>query len=228
MKITRIDNPYPAISIDDFIPSEAMVRAASESFNEVGTVDSSSNEYSTFEWVRYGGDDGQVQYCSKLGRENVPTPALLLLDYIATHFDPNKIFGLTGNTFPDTSHFGGGMMLTPNSNNEGGYLGMHVDATAHGIHTNWKREYSAILCLSEEYDSSFDLRIHNGKEHGTIPYKFNRLNVFKCSNNSWHGLPEITRGMDRKTLGVMYWSKMTDEDKKTAVKAKFNNNLEFK
>ena len=54
------------------------------------------------------------------------------------------------------------------------------------------------------------------------------LNVFKCSNNSWHGLPEITRGMDRKTLGVMYWSKMTDEDKKTAVKAKFNNNLEFK
>ena len=203
MKITRIDNPYPAISIDDFIPSEAMVRAASESFNEVGTGDSSSNEYSTFEWVRYGGDDGQVQYCSKLGRENVPTPALLLLDYIATHFDPNKIFGLTGNTF-------------------------HVDATAHGIHTNWKREYSAILCLSEEYDSSFDLRIHNGKEHGTIPYKFNRLNVFKCSNNSWHGLPEITRGMDRKTLGVMYWSKMTDEDKKTAVKAKFNNNLEFK
>ena len=72
------------------------------------------------------------------------------------------------------------------------------------------------------------MRIHNGKEHVTIPYKFNRLNIFKCSNNSWHGLPEITRGMDRKTLGVMYWSKMTDEDKKTAVKAKFNNNLEFK
>ena len=70
--------------------------------------------------------------------------------------------------------------------------------------------------------------VNAGKEHTTIPYKFNQLNVFKCSENSWHGLPEITKGMDRKTLGVMYWSVMTDEDKKTAIKAKFNNNLEFK
>jgi len=115
-------------------------------------------------------------------------------------------------------------MLTPNKNGEGGYLGMHVDASHHGIHNDWKREYSAILCLSEEYDSSFDLKIHNGKEHGTIPYKFNQLNVFKCSENSWHGLPEITKGMDRKTLGVMYWSK---DKKGNQIKAKFNNNLEF-
>ena len=217
MKITRINKPFPAVSIDDFIPSEAMVRAAAESFDDVK------------DWVKYGGgNDGQIQLCSKLGRENTSPSALILLDYIATYFNPDKVFGLTDNTFPDTSHYGGGMMITPNSNNEGGYLGMHVDATTHGVKTNWKREYSAILCLSEEYDSSFDLRIHNGKEHGTIPYKFNRLNVFKCSNNSWHGLPEITKGMDRKTLGVMYWSVMTDEDKKTAIKAKFNNNLEFK
>ena len=216
MKITRTDKPFPVVSIDDFIPSEAMVRAASESFNDVK------------DWVKYGGDDGQVQYCSKLGRENVPPPALLVLDYISTHFDPNKVFGFTDNTFPDTSHFGGGMMLTPNSKSEGGHLGMHVDADVHGINLNWKREYSAVLCLSEEYDSSFDLLVHNGKEHGRLPYKFNRLNVFKCSENSWHGLPEITKGFNRKTLGVMYWSVMTEEDKKTArVKAKFNNNLKF-
>jgi hypothetical protein len=61
-----------------------------------------------------------------------------------------------------------------------------------------------------------------------VPYKFNRLNVFKCSEYSWHGFPEITKGMDRKTLGVMFWSKMTDEDKKKdKVKASFNNNLQF-
>ena len=43
--------------------------------------------------INVGGDDAdQVQYCSKLGRENVPAPALMVLDYIATHFDPNKIF----------------------------------------------------------------------------------------------------------------------------------------
>ena len=35
MKITRINNPFPAVSIDDFIPSEAMVRAASKSFDDI-------------------------------------------------------------------------------------------------------------------------------------------------------------------------------------------------
>jgi hypothetical protein len=106
---------------------------------------------------------------------------------------------------------------------------MHVDADVHGKNTNWKREYSAVLCISEEYDSSFDLLLHNGNTHTRVPYKFNRLNVFKCSENSWHGLPEITKGMNRKTLGVMYWSVMTEDDKKTArVRAKFNNDLEFK
>ena len=213
MKVTKIEKPYPAMTIENFHPSEAMVRAAAESFDEVE------------DWVKYGGDDaGQIQYCSKLGRENVPTPALLLLDYIATHCNPDMMMGFNTKCFPDMSHYGGGMMVTPNRNGEGGYLGMHVDASHHGIHKDWKREFSAILCLSEEYDSSFDLRVHNGEEHGTIPYKFNQLNIFKCSENSWHGLPEITKGMDRKTLGVMFWSKDVEGEQ---IKAKFNNNLEF-
>jgi hypothetical protein len=213
MKINKIYEPYPAMTIEDFYPSEAMVRAAAESFDDVE------------DWVKYGGDDaGQIQYCSKLGRENVPPPALLLLDYIAANCNPDSLMGFDTKCFPDMSHYGGGMMVTPNSNGEGGYLGMHVDATHHGLHKDWKREFSAILCISEEYDSSFDLKIHNGKEHGTIPYKFNQLNIFKCSESSWHGLPEITKGMDRKTLGVMFWSKDIEGEQ---IKAKFNNNLEF-
>ena len=153
------------------------------------------------------------------------------MDYISTHFDPNIIFnGLTNSAFPDLSYYGGGMMLTPNSQGEGGHLGMHVDADIHGVNLNWKREYSAILCISEEYDESYDLLIHDGESvNARLPYKFNRLNVFKCSDNSWHGLPEITKGLNRKTLGVMYWSVITEEEKKTArTKAKFKYDLEFK
>ena len=208
----------PVLSIDNFIPSESLVRAAAESFNSVSTSD----------WVKYGGEDNQVQLCSK-NRSLIPSAALLLLDYIATHFDPNKEFdSLTKNAFPDTSHYGGGMMITPNSKGEGGYLGMHVDAEIHGKHPDWRREYSAILCISEEYDSSFDLRVHDGETGGKLPYKFNTLNVFKCSENSWHGLPEITKGLDRKTLGVMYWSKLSEEQMNTPkVKAKFNDDLVF-
>ena len=191
-------------SIPNFIPSEALARAAAESFN------------TDIDWVRYGGaEDNQVQYCTKLGREKLPTEALLCLNHIATHFDPNKAFdGLTINAFPDLGHYGGGMMLTPNVNGEGGFLGMHIDAEVHGLHGDWKREYSAILCLSEEYDDSFDVRLHDGVNHTRVPYKFNTLNVFKCSDYSWHGFPEITKGMERKTVGMMFWSKMTEEDKK--------------
>jgi len=210
----------PHLSIDNFIPNTALLRAAAESFNSVHLND----------WVRYeGGDANQVQLCSP-NRSYVPPAALLVLDYIATHFDPNAAFNyMTHSAFPDTSHYGGGMMITPNSNGEGGYLGMHVDAEVHGVNSDWRREYSAVLGVSEEHDSSFDLRLHDGEDHVRVPYKFNRLTVFKCSENSWHGFPEITKGLDRKTLGVMFWSKMTSEDQnRPKVKAQFNTDLIFK
>jgi hypothetical protein len=211
----------PHLLIDDFIPNAALVRAAAESFDFMQPRD----------WVRYqGGEDNQIQLCSLPDRKRIPPAALLILDYIATHFDPNVAFdNLTDSAFPDVSHYGGGMMLTPNSNGEGGYLGMHVDAEAHGVNSDWKREYSAVLCVSEEYDSSFDLRLHDGEDHVRLPYKFNRLKVFKCLENSWHGFPEITEGLDRKTLGVMFWSKMTAEDQdRPKIKAQFTTDLVFK
>ena len=35
MKINRITKPYPAVYIEDFFPNESLLRAASESFNDV-------------------------------------------------------------------------------------------------------------------------------------------------------------------------------------------------
>jgi hypothetical protein len=214
MEITRIWKPYPAVYIENFFPNTSLLRAAAESYDGVD------------DWVKYGGEEaGQVQWCNKLGRENIPTPALVVMDYMVTHFDPNEAFGLTENAFPDLTYYGGGMMVTPNSHGEGGHLGMHVDATSHRIHKEWKREYSVILGLSEEYDSSFDLLIHDGKDnHARVPYKFNSLWAFKASENSWHGVDTVTEGLDRKTLGVMYWSK---GEVGSDIQAKFNNNLEF-
>ena len=149
---------------------------------------------------------------------------LAVLDYIATHFNPSDYFVTCEvKSFPDFSHYGGGMMLTPNQKNEGGHLGMHVDAEIHGINEDWRREYSAVLCISEEHDETFDLLTYDGKEKkGRLPYKFNRLNVFKCSDNSWHGVETITPGKSRKTLGVMFWSKIDKSLKNTPrTRAKF-------
>ncbi len=102
MEITKIWQPYPAVYIEDFFPNTSLLRAAAESYNEVD------------DWVKYGGEDsGQVQWCNKLGREYITTPALVVMDYMVTNFNPNEIFGLTDNAFPDLSYYGGGMMVTP-------------------------------------------------------------------------------------------------------------------
>ena len=44
---------FNAWYIDDFIPSESIVRAAAESFNNIDEKT----------WVRYAKEDGQVQMC---------------------------------------------------------------------------------------------------------------------------------------------------------------------
>ena len=46
-------DPFPHISIDNYIPSEALVRAAATSFDVVPDED----------WVKYGEGDNQIQYC---------------------------------------------------------------------------------------------------------------------------------------------------------------------
>ena len=218
--ITRIKEPYPAVAIDNFIPSPSLVRAARESFKSVKTED----------WVKYSKESGQTHLASK-DRLYIPSPALMVLDYIATHFDPNKVFcNLTNNAFPDTSYYAAGMMLTPNTNGEGGFLGMHLDADIHGGNLCWKREYSAVLCISEEYDSSFDLLLHDGiNKHARVPYRFNQLNSFKCSENSWHGVPKvITEGLDRLILAVFYWSYLGEQDrKKVRHRSTYRYDLEF-
>ena len=200
-KVTIVKTLFPAIAIDNFMSPE-LLRAAAISFPHV------NQEH----WYRYDGIDSL-----KVGtrdRMRITVPALKALDYIATHFSPSEYFDFKVNEFPDFEYFAGGMHMLP----QNGFLGMHVDADVHGGNQIWKREYSVVMCISEEYDSSFDLLIHNGKKHNSIPYKFNRLMAFKCSENSWHGVPDpITKGLTRKTLAIFYWSKL---DKKNNLKGK--------
>ncbi len=228
MKITKLDKPYPAIAIDDFM-SPALLRAA-------------ANSYPNSDWDGWYTYDGNTSSNMALkmitrDRQSTTTPALAVLDYIATHFDPSehfKDFGIDVDVFPDLGYYGAGMQLLP----ERGFLGMHLDTDIHGGNKIWTREYSAVLCISEEYDSSFDLILHDGKKtHGRVPYKFNRLNVFKCSNatftykheyESWHGIPEpITSGMLRKTLPVFYWSKNEAPEGGRRTRAYFKDDLKF-
>ena len=227
-KVIKLDKPYPAVAIDDFV-SPALLRAAANSYPGP-TWDG---------WYTYDGNtsDNMALKDTTRDRESITAPALAVLDYIATHFNPADYFedfGIDIDVFPDFGYYGAGMHILP----ENGFLGMHVDTDIHGGNKVWTREYSAVLCASEEHDSSFDLLLHDGnKNHGRVPYKFNRLMVFKCSNatfkykheyESWHGIPNpITSGMTRKTLPVFYWSKNKESVKGRRARAFFKNDLEF-
>ena len=227
-KVIKLDKPYPAVAIDDFV-SPALLRAAANSYPDP-TWDG---------WYTYDGNtsDNTALKDTTRDRESITAPALAVLDYIATHFNPADYFedfGIDIDVFPDFGYYGAGMHILP----ENGFLGMHVDTDIHGGNKVWTREYSAVLCASEEHDSSFDLLLHDGnKNHGRVPYKFNRLMVFKCSNaifkykheyESWHGIPNpITSGMTRKTLPVFYWSKNKESVKGRRARAFFKNDSEF-
>ena len=227
-KVIKLDKPYPAVAIDDFV-SPALLRASANSYPDP-TWDG---------WYTYDGNtsDNMALKDTTRDRESITVPALAVLDYIATHFNPADYFedfGIDIDVFPDFGYYGAGMHILP----ENGFLGMHVDTDIHGGNKVWTREYSAVLCASEEHDSSFDLLLHDGnKNHGRVPYKFNRLMVFKCSNatfkykheyESWHGIPNpITSGMTRKTLPVFYWSKNKESVKGRRARAFFKNDSEF-
>ena len=64
------------------------------------------------------------------------------------------------------------MMVTPNENGEGGYLGMHVDATHHGIHKDWKREYSVIIGYQK-----------NTTHHLICSYTMEKMDILKYHIN---------------------------------------------
>jgi hypothetical protein len=104
-----------------------------------------------------------------------------------------ELTGISG-TFPDVELYGAGLHLIP----AGGHLGMHLDSDHHPI-TGWKREFSGVLFLEENVGGELVLGETN------IEPRFNRLAMFRCTDQSWHGVPNPPR-FDRKTLSVFWWS----------------------
>ena len=129
--------------------------------------------------------------------------------------------------YPDIGLHGGGWHM----HSRGGKLNIHLDYVINPK-LNLQRKLNLIVYLTEDWDTSWGggLELWSHNEETNLPDKrevvvdniFNRAILFDTTQNSWHGLPEISKGFDRKTLGVMFWSKMSDEDaEKVNVKAQF-------
>jgi len=91
--ITKINEPYPAVAIDNFIPSPSLLRAAAESFK---TVKSEG-------WVSYSKESGQTQLSSR-DRMYIPSPALIVLDHIARHILIQIRYLATSQKMPFRTH----------------------------------------------------------------------------------------------------------------------------
>lgn len=127
--------------------------------------------------------------------------------------DVAGLLGVSG-TFPDFAGYGAGMHWIP----QGGHLAVHRDAATHPT-TGWQRRLSVCLYLDDQYEGgSLDLFESDGRKLAvSIVPRPNRLVVFECGENSYHGVPDpVTESGGRKSIAAFFWSREPAEASRTS------------
>lgn len=179
--IESYEEPFPHWVIDSAVPAE-LLRAALAEFPGEDWI----------HWHKYA-DENSLKYGTK-DRLRIPPACWEVLRYLFA-MPLGEMIGVHG-SFPDVELHGAGLHLIP----AGGRLGMHLDSDHHPL-MGWKRMVSGVLFL--ERNIGGELVMGNSRH---IAPQFNRLVLFRCGNESWHGVP-IPPKVDRKTLSVFWWSK---------------------
>lgn len=120
--------------------------------------------------------------------------------------------GITG-LLPDPYFVGGGAM----SAGRGDHLAMHCDFNWHyKLHAH--RRLNALFYLTPGWDYKWGgglLLTNDARTYETsIVPRFNRLVVFKVTDQSWHGQPaplECPEGVRRNVFSAFYYTAATDE-----------------
>lgn len=131
-----------------------------------------------------------------------------LLAHMASEVFCESLEDLTGFAPLTADAVGGGMHMT----GEGGRLDMHVDFNVHPdgkrhrrlnvltfLNPEWEREWGGVLYLGPNRDIE------------VLPV-FNRMVIFACSDESWHGHPDpIVGGHWRKSLACYFYTPVAEE-----------------
>ncbi len=209
--IVVVEEPFTHIVIDNFLKQDVIDKV----FNEIPVLNDDFYEYYNPLEIKYVYDK-----IDKL-QSNIKN-VFYALSHTKIIDKLKHIFNIDNLEYDPLLH-GAGIHLHPNN----GRLHMHLDYEKHPILENKQRILNIILYLNKQWKTEWNgdtqLWDKNMSECKVRSYpEYNKAIIFKTSENSWHGVPDIIKCSEnefRKTL-VFYYIKplenTMDKNKKGA------------
>ena len=194
--IVVVEEPFTHIVIDDFLKHDVIDKV----FDEIPVLNDDFHKYYNPLEIKYAYDK-----IDKL-QSNIKN-VFYALSHTKIINKLKQIFNIDNLEYDPLLH-GAGIHLHPNN----GRLHMHLDYEKHPILENKQRILNIILYLNKEWKTEWNgdtqLWDKNMSECKVKSYpKYNKAIIFKTSENSWHGVPDIIKCPDnefRKTLAFYY------------------------
>jgi len=218
-KVFSEAKPYPFIVIDDFLDSIFLKQVE----EEIRTMDESNwyDKSSNFSHIN-NETDTEVQ-CKKMAlniRNQIPEKSKAIIELFESKEMIDFIENITSipDLQPDDDLLGGGIHRTKTD----GHLSIHADFNLHPS-TNKHRRVNALLYLNSEWNSSFNGELELWSkdmmkcEHKIEPL-FNRLVLFKITDDAFHGHPEPWKGpleYPRVSFAFYYYTDNRPEEEKS-------------
>ncbi len=184
-------HPYPHIVMDNFLEAWAAEKAMQE-----------------FPAVK---DQGWIHYVhvneKKHGLNKMDLLPPFIRQVIGELNSPpfvefiSKLTGIEG-LLADEMLEGGGL----HQSMRGGFLNVHADFTVHPHKRTWQRRVNILIYLNKEWKPEYrgDLELWDREMKGVqqkISPVFNRCVIFNTDEDSFHGLPDPCRAVQRGLIG---------------------------
>jgi Rps23 Pro-64 3,4-dihydroxylase Tpa1-like proline 4-hydroxylase len=194
--IVVVEEPFTHIVIDNFLKQDVIDKV----FNEIPVLNDDFYEYYNPLEIKYVYDK-----IDKL-QSNIKN-VFYALSHTKIIDKLKHIFNIDNLEYDPLLH-GAGIHLHPNN----GRLHMHLDYEKHPILENKQRILNIILYLNKQWKTEWNgdtqLWDKNMSECKVRSYpEYNKAIIFKTSENSWHGVPDIIKCSEnefRKTLAFYY------------------------
>jgi len=194
--IVVVEEPFTHIIIDNFLKKDVIDKV----FDEIPDLNNDFHKYYNPLEIKYAYNE-----IDKL-KSNIKN-VFYTLSHTKIIDKLKQIFNIDNLEYDPLLH-GAGIHLHPNN----GRLHMHLDYEKHPILKNKQRILNIILYLNKEWKTEWngDTQLWNKDmlECKVRSYpKYNKAIIFKTSEDSWHGVPDIIKCPEnefRKTLAFYY------------------------
>lgn len=188
VEVRWVTDPFPHAVIDGLWPQDRLDKVAAEFPPPVDP-----------RWQTYPQPEERGKRC---GGPEMQGP--LVRDLMADLMAPAQqawLESLTGIANLVPSAVGGGMHMT----GEGGRLAMHRDFNVLPG-TDLERRLNVLLFLNEEWHAEWGGTLYLGADRQVpvLPL-MNRMVIFECGPESWHGHPEPVSGEHWRKSVACYW-----------------------